>query len=148
VGYEKLLFLERYIHNSKQQSPSSGSNRSLDSQEIPLTLCNLQVHYRIHKRLTPVPILSQINPAHVFLSHLLKIHFNTILPSTHKRSPQVSHQYSVCTCTSLMLATCPAHLILLYFITRMIFQEECTSQLCRLLHSTVTSSLLSTNIFF
>ena len=46
-------------------------------------------------------------------------------------------------------ATCPAHLILLHFITRVIFGEQCgslSSSLCSFLHSPVTSSLLGPNI--
>jgi len=43
---------------------------------------------------------------------------------------------------SLINATCPAHLILLYFITRTVFGEQYTSlssSLCSFLHSPVTS---------
>ena len=51
--------------------------------------------------------------------------------------------------SSPIRATCPAHLIPLYFITRTILGEEYrsfSSSLCNLLHSPVTSSLLSSNI--
>ena len=46
-------------------------------------------------------------------------------------------------------ATCPAHLILLDFITRNIFNEECislSSLFCSFLHSPFISSLLGPNI--
>ena len=51
--------------------------------------------------------------------------------------------------SSPICSTCPAHLILLYFITRTVLGEEyrsLSSSLCSLLHSPVTSSLLSPNI--
>ena len=51
--------------------------------------------------------------------------------------------------SSPIRATCPAHLILLDFITRTILGEvykSFSSSLCNLLHSPVTSSLLGPNI--
>ena len=51
--------------------------------------------------------------------------------------------------SSPVSATCPAHLILLDFITRTILGEQFrsfSSSLCNLLHSPVTSSLLGPNI--
>jgi len=53
--------------------------------------------------------------------------------------------------SSPIRATCPAHFILLDFITRTILGEEYksfSSSLCILLHSPVTSSLLGQNILF
>ena len=59
------------------------------------------------------------------------------------------HQDPIHPLSSPTRATCPAHLILLDFITRTILGEEYrwfSSSLCSLLHSPVTSSLLGTNI--
>ena len=53
------------------------------------------------------------------------------------------------TLSSLICATCPAHLILLNFITCTVLGEEYksfSSSLCNLLRSPVTSSLLGPNI--
>ena len=71
------------------------------SQEIPPILWNPEVHHRIYKSPSPIPILNQLDPIHVPISYFLKIYFNIILPSMpgspkwfpSLRSP---HQHPVC----------------------------------------------------
>ena len=109
-------------------SPSWEANRFSASQEIPRILWNQKVHYRIYKCLSPVPILSHLCPVHTPIPYFLKIHLNIILPSTlgsPKRSPSLRfpHQNPVHLPLLPTCATCPAHLIILDFITRTILGE-------------------------
>ena len=133
------------------QSPSWEANWFAASQEIPRISRNPKVHYRTHKRPPPVSVLGQPNPVHIPTPHLLQIHPNIIHPST-PRSPQWSlslrfpHQDPTHPLSSPIRPTCPAHLIILGFITRTILGEQyrlLSSSSCNLLHSPVTSSLLT-----
>ena len=130
------LYLLTY---SMVQSPSWEANWFAASQEILRILRNPKVHYRTHKRPPPVSILGQPNPVHIPTSHLLEIHPNIIHPST-PRSPQwplslrFPQQDPIHPLSSPIRATCPAHLILLDFITRTLLGEEYrsfSSSLCK-----------------
>jgi hypothetical protein len=55
---------------------SCEAKRSSGTQETTHILCKPKVYWRVYKSPPPVPVLSQINPAHVFPSNFLKIHYN------------------------------------------------------------------------
>ena len=126
---DKMCWIHHEINStylltySMVQSPSWEANWFAASQEIPRISRNPKVHYRTHKRPPPVYILGQPNPVHIPTYHLLEIRPNIIHPST-PRSPQWSislrfpHQDPIHPFSSPIRATCPAHLILLDFITR------------------------------
>ena len=75
-------------HNNKiltysmMQRPFWEANWFAASQEIPRISRNPNVHYRTHKRPSPVSILGQHNPVHIPTSYLLEIRPNIIYLST------------------------------------------------------------------
>ena len=96
--------------------------------------------------------LSWANPIQSIYPHYTSWRSILIL-STHLRlgvpTGLFPHQDPIHPLSSPIRATCPAHLILLGFITRTILGEEYksfSSSLRSLLHSPVTSSLLGPNI--
>ena len=125
------------------QSPSREANWFTASQEIPRISRNPKVHYRTHKRPTPVSILVQLNPVHIPTSHILEIHPNIIHPSMLRSSQwslslRFPHQDPIrpplLTHTRHMPS--PSHSSRFYH--RTILGEEYksfSSSLCNLLHS-------------
>jgi hypothetical protein len=119
-------------------------------QEVPRIWCNPWFPYRIHKCLTPVSILSQLDPVHNPTSHFLKIHLNIILSSTlgslkWALSFRFPHGNTVQTLIYPIRATSSAQIILLDFIIRTILGEgymSLSSSFCSFLRYLVTSSHL------
>jgi hypothetical protein len=98
-----------------EQSPWK-AKRSSASQEISLVSCNLAVNYCMHKRPPHIPILSQIKPSHVSITHFFKIHFNINLPWTRRSSglfPSGVPTKCLYVCTCTVFHTCciplPSH---------------------------------------
>ena len=139
---QTVTYLLTYsLTHSMVQSPSCEAYWFAASQEIPRISRNPKVHYRTHKRPPPVSILCQPNPVYIPTSHLLEIHTNIIHSSTPRSSQwtlslRFPHQHHIHPHPSPIRATCPAHLILLDFITRTILGEQYKSfsfSLCSLL---------------
>jgi len=135
------------------QSSSWETNRFQTSQEILRVSWNPKVLYRIHKRPSPVPILNQLDPVHTTTSHFLQVHLNKIHLRLFLPSGLFPSSFLTKTLYTTLFypirVTCPAHPILLDFITRTILGEEyrsLSSSLCSFLHFLVTSSLLGPNI--
>ena len=114
---------------SMEQSSSWEANRFSAIQEIPTNLWYPEVYYRSHKYAPPVPILWQLDPIHnphptSWRSILiLSSHLHLCLPCG--LFPSDFPTQTLCTPVLLLMrATCPAHIILLDFITRTILGEQ------------------------
>ena len=98
-------------------------------QWIPSILWSPKLHYGIHMCPPPVPIPSQLDPFHTVTYQFLNIHLNIIPPIYASVFPvvsftQVPHPNPVFASSLPIRATCTAHSILLYFITRTILGEQ------------------------
>ena len=108
-------------HLWKRSSLSWEANSSLSMHEIPLIFCKLKVYYRVYDSPPSVPVFSQISPFH-FLPTDLRVSLINLLTST-SGSPKWSlvlwfpHQNPVHILLTAVGATCPAHLVLLNFIS-------------------------------
>jgi hypothetical protein len=119
-----------------EQSPSWEDNSRSGSRDVPHLLWNPKVHYSVHKSPHLVPIMSQVNPAHIFPPHFPNIHSSVISPSTPRSSMGYFPSGFPTTLITPMRATCLDHLILLDFNILVIFseaQELQISLLCPLL---------------
>jgi hypothetical protein len=77
---------EFQLTNFTKLSPSWETASFAAIRELPNTLWNPKVHYRVTESTPLVPILNQINSVHTTPSYFSNIHFNFIHPPTSSSS--------------------------------------------------------------
>jgi hypothetical protein len=106
--------------NSMQMGPSWEAASCAATEELSSVLWNRMVHYRVHKSLPLVPILSQIDPVHTIPPSLWS-NLRLCLPSSLFPSGFPTNiLYAFLFSSVVLRATSPVHLILLDFIILML----------------------------
>jgi hypothetical protein len=70
---------------------------------------NLEVHYSVHKNLSPILTLSHMNSVNINTFYFVNFHFNIILPSMpryYKYFLPFILPYKICVCMSLLYNIC------------------------------------------
>ena len=138
VGIDPFCYLLTY---SMEQSPSWEANRVSASHDIPTFYETLRFMTVFTKN------------RHLSLFWARSIQFMPYHPTSWRSKwflfLNFANQTPIASLLSPVHATCPTYLIILYFVTQIIFGEKYisfSSSLHSVLHSPVTSSLLAPNI--